>query len=107
MKNHPIDNPFKRQLQLESQFALAMELKKDRFITSEEFLKLIISMTREFFELQNQFDFIEMRWDFGSEEIGQIAMQATLDNCYRERRISNLQDQINWLNSKIKEDPLT
>ncbi|MBX2827766.1 MAG: hypothetical protein KTR22_06365 [Flavobacteriaceae bacterium] len=89
MRSQLNDNPYRKQLQLESQFKLAQEMKNEGAYSADEYHRLVGYLTRDFIVLQNSEPNVAMRWDFSEDPVGKVMMELTLA-AIQNRNIENL-----------------
>ncbi|MEM7084719.1 MAG: hypothetical protein AAF489_00970 [Bacteroidota bacterium] len=77
MRHEVYDNPFKRQLQLESQFYLAKDMKNEGSYSMDEYHRLVAYLTQDFMDLKNSEPNVTMRWDFTNDPTGKVMMELT------------------------------
>ena len=77
MRIQPFDNPFRGQLQLEELFKTAKQMKLEGCYSSNEYLRLVGSLTHDFMRLQQYESSITMRWDFENDPMGKVMMELT------------------------------
>ncbi len=85
MRSQLFDNPYRRQLQLESQFQLAQEMKNEGAYSSDEFHRLVGYLTYEFILLKEEEPSVAMRWDFSNDPVGKVMMELTMEAILSQR----------------------
>lgn len=87
MRAQPYDNPFKTQLQLEELFTIAQEMKNEGAYSSNEYLRLVGALTRDFLNLKKVEKDIAMRWDFADDPLAKVMMVLTVE-AFKKENIS-------------------
>lgn len=77
MRQDVYDNPFRRQLQLESQFCLAKDMKNEGNYSMDEYHRLVAYLTQDFMDLKSIEPNVIMRWDFSNDPTAKVMMELT------------------------------
>ena len=75
MRHEVYDNPFRRQLQLESQFYLAKDMKNEGSYSMDEYHRLVAYLTQDFMDLQSSEPNVIMRWDSANDPTDKVMME--------------------------------